>query len=235
MIQRVHQDWLLTPHRLAIHEPTATAVIADVHLGYREARQQAGDAVPLLGMRTQLEALRKAREQYSFQHLFVAGDLFERSVQSDLLVQWLAALADWQIEFAGLVPGNHDRDWESFTERIAIFPDGVSLGGWRVVHGDQPSEHAALVLGHWHPVIEHAGRRSPCYLVGPNRLVLPAFSGDAGGLAVHCQQGWRDCQCLAISGNFVVEAHASAAKNPRQRLRGFRGKIDRAGSAVRYQ
>ena len=42
----VHEDWLLTPYRAAIHLPTATAVIADLHLGYDQVRQRGGEAVP---------------------------------------------------------------------------------------------------------------------------------------------------------------------------------------------
>ena len=36
---RVFTDWELTPDRAAVHLPTRTAVVADLHLGYAEARQ----------------------------------------------------------------------------------------------------------------------------------------------------------------------------------------------------
>ena len=39
-------NWLLTPERAAIHLPTATAVLADLHLGYNEVRCGTGEAVP---------------------------------------------------------------------------------------------------------------------------------------------------------------------------------------------
>ncbi len=35
---RVLDEWLLTPWRGAIHLPTATAVVADPHLGYDRVR-----------------------------------------------------------------------------------------------------------------------------------------------------------------------------------------------------
>ena len=44
---RVHEDWLLTAQRVAIHVPTRTAVLADLHLGYDAARQRRGEA-PIL-------------------------------------------------------------------------------------------------------------------------------------------------------------------------------------------
>ena len=38
----LHQDeWLLTPERVAVHLPTSTGVVADLHLGYEEARFEA--------------------------------------------------------------------------------------------------------------------------------------------------------------------------------------------------
>ena len=43
----LRHDWLLTPARVAIHTPTRTAVLADLHLGYAEARHRTGEAVPL--------------------------------------------------------------------------------------------------------------------------------------------------------------------------------------------
>ena len=42
----VHDEWLLTAQRAAVHLPTATAVIADLHLGYDQVRRRGGEAVP---------------------------------------------------------------------------------------------------------------------------------------------------------------------------------------------
>ena len=42
----VHDEWLLMPQRVAVHLPTATAVLSDLHLGYNEARRRDGEAVP---------------------------------------------------------------------------------------------------------------------------------------------------------------------------------------------
>ena len=209
MFVRVHSDWLLAPYRLAVHEPTATAVIADVHLGYCEARQQSGDAIPLRTIASQLAPLRRAKSRFRFDKLLVAGDLFERAVRSDLLDDFLAELAVLGIAFAGLVPGNHDRGWETFQERIPVFADGVQVGPWRVVHGDNVCNTDALVLGHWHPVVTHQNRRRPCYLVGPHRLVLPAFSADAAGVSVPRHPALRVLRRLAIIGNAVVEVQSS--------------------------
>jgi metallophosphoesterase superfamily enzyme len=218
MFVRVHHDWLLTPYRVAVHEPTATAVIADVHLGYCEARQQSGDAIPLRTVASQLAPLRRARTRFRFDKLLVAGDLFERAVQSDLLDAFLAELAALEITFAGLVPGNHDRGWEAFQERIPIFPGGVEVGASRVIHGDSVADAEQLVLGHWHPVIIHQDRRRPCYLVGPRRLVLPAYSTDAAGVSVTRQPALRGLRRFAIMGNTVgLSPHVGNVRSTRAR------------------
>jgi metallophosphoesterase superfamily enzyme len=201
---RIFQEWLLTPWRLAVHEPTATAVIADVHLGYREARQDAGDAVPLLPVREQLGPLAEARRQARFERLVVAGDLFESGVHPACLREFLHVLDELEIEWAGLVPGNHDRGWEALRGDMPVFPDGIQLGPWHVMHS-KPAERqrGQCVVGHWHPMTTLAGLRVPCYLAEPTLLVLPAFSADAAGLPAERQPQWRGMRVLAIDGDRV--------------------------------
>jgi uncharacterized protein len=205
MTTRVHEDWLLTPYRLAVHEPTATAVIADVHLGYREARQESGEAVPLLSVAAQLAPLSRARRRYRFRELVVAGDLFERSVRNDLLEQFLVELERMGIRFAGFIPGNHDRGWESLQERVAVFPEGIMLGKWTTVHGNESPGAGHVVMGHWHAATHHAGGRRPCYLVGPRCLILPAFSKDAAGQSGEPAIGGSALRRFVISDGRVIE------------------------------
>jgi metallophosphoesterase superfamily enzyme len=200
----VLQDWLLTPYRLAIHQPTSTAVVADVHLGYREARRHTGEAVPLLGMCEQLAPIRRARRRLAFDKLLVAGDLFERGVRPDLLEAFLADLHSAGIEFAGLIPGNHDRGWEAVQQSIRLFPEGTTLGDWTIVHGDGDCPRGPSVCGHWHPVLAYAGRRVACYLVGRQQLVLPAYSADAAGEIVADQARWRGWQRYGILAESVA-------------------------------
>lgn len=204
-----HDDWILTAHRLAIHVPTATAVVADVHLGYREARQDSGEAIPLLDVATQLAPIRRALRQFTFDKLLIAGDLFERHVRLDLLERFLHELTTIRVAFAGLVVGNHDRGWSDFRDRMPIFPTGFELGRWRVVHGNAIESEERLVLGHWHPVVRHRGQRVPCYLIGPHRLVLPAFSVDAAGQSIARLAAWRDLQPIRILGSNLVTNIAS--------------------------
>src|SRR5690349_12356592 len=74
---RVFTDWLLTPERAAVHVPTATAVVADLHLGYDQARRHGGEAVPTFGLEEIVADLSKLVERSGFRRLVVAGDLCE--------------------------------------------------------------------------------------------------------------------------------------------------------------
>jgi hypothetical protein len=40
------------------------------------------------------------------------------------------------------------------------------------------------MFGHFHPTFRVAGIHAPCFLVGPEMIVLPAFSFNAAGLNV---------------------------------------------------
>ncbi|MCS7045815.1 MAG: metallophosphoesterase [Gemmataceae bacterium] len=207
----VLNEWLLTPFRLAVHLPTATAVIADVHLGYREARRAAGDAVPVRPIGEQLLPVRQARREYPFRRLAVAGDLFERRAQTGWFHEFLEELAALEVTFAGLVPGNHDRGWQKLAALGPMLPDGLLLGNWRVVHGDVDLQVSpCVVMGHWHPVARHAGRRVRCYVVGPQLLVLPAFSEDAAGGDVTRSPRWRSSHWYAIIDNDVRRLNQSS-------------------------
>lgn len=226
MTLRVHDDWLLTPYRLAVHEPTATAVIADVHLGYREARRQTGDAVPLLDVSAQLAPLRLARRRLSFDKLIVAGDLFEGGARQDLFDEFVRELRALSITLTGFVPGNHDRGWESLTHAVACDPCGLIVGRWRIVHDDTndpagASRSEKLIAGHWHPALRHQGGRVPCYLAGPHKLVLPAFSADAAGWCIMDEPSCRGLQRFGIIKGRVINCGGGprsprrATKNPR--------------------
>src|ERR1022692_3360829 len=89
----VHNEWLLTPARIAVHLPTATAVLADLPLGYNEARRRDGEAVPPADLTLLLAPLRQVLFNQTIRRVVIAGDLFEAGVNADLA----AELASWLI------------------------------------------------------------------------------------------------------------------------------------------
>jgi metallophosphoesterase superfamily enzyme len=202
---RVHGDWLLTRWRLALHEPTATAVIADLHLGYSQARRDRGDAVPLPDPRAGLLPLRQAHEHLAFRRLVVAGDLFEGKFLAEDYNAFAGVLETLGVEWLGLVPGNHDRGVKGQADHMPIWPGGYPLGAWRVLHGDREIGPGPCVCGHWHPCVRYLRRKVPCYLVAEGHMVLPAFSRDVAGVVAGPDPRWEGFGRLAIVGGRVVE------------------------------
>jgi putative SbcD/Mre11-related phosphoesterase len=203
---RFSDDWLLLPQRLALHEPSATAVLADVHLGYSAARQRQGDAIPCRSVAEELAPLARAAQTHAITALVVAGDLFERGYDESLCRQFLDVLAGLRIDLAGLVPGNHDRGIDRASIPLPLCPDGFAVAGWRIVHGDQPLDGPRRIMGHWHPAVRQRGRKLPCFLARGDCLVLPAFSLDAAGVDVRRDPRWSGWNCLAVSGDRVMRA-----------------------------
>lgn len=221
---RFATEWILTPYRLAVHGATRTAVIADPHLGYNDARRRAGDAVPDISLDEQLGPLTRACAALELSGLVVAGDLCEARLEADLIDRFLDFLAERRVALRAIVPGNHDRGWSDFQGQLPFFPDGYRLGAWNVVHGDGPLSAGPIVMGHVHPAWRQDQHLRACYLAGPNQLVLPAFSRDAAGGAVNHSVRWAGYQALSIDADRVVDrGTVRANKNPRRgRLRGFR-------------
>lgn len=199
---RIHEEWLLTPQRIAIHEPTQTAVIADLHLGYVEARRYSGDAIPLVQLDAILKPLGEAIAESGAKRLVIAGDLFEKMYVASLWHELLGWLQARDVVLTAVVPGNHDRAWN---EPAPLHPDGFTLGRWLIVHGHVPSPGKRLVMGHWHPAMHYLGSLSPCYLVGDKELVLPAYSQDAAGVNVWPIARWQGYRCLVIDKDRVVD------------------------------
>jgi putative SbcD/Mre11-related phosphoesterase len=204
---RVLGDWLLAPERVAVHLPSATAVVADLHLGYDEARRRSAEAVPVRPLDELLGPLAAALARSGVRRLVVAGDLLEDSRCQTVWQGFRAWLEQHMTELVALVRGNHDRDLESEEgeeEEGESLP--ARLGAWTVVHGDGRRPDGPVVQGHEHPCVRYANRVSaPCFLYTAGHLVLPAYSPDAAGVNVVGVRRWRDYRCGVIVGDRVLD------------------------------
>ncbi|HZZ77046.1 MAG TPA: metallophosphoesterase [Gemmataceae bacterium] len=210
---RWSEDWLLLPQRFALHVPSATAVLADIHLGYTAARQRLGDAIPSRSVDDEMQPLTQAAAMHDIRALVVAGDLFERRFEPDLWQRWLDLLARLEIWVAGVVPGNHDRGIEAIGSDL-LHPAGYALAGWQIVHGDTSTRQARTISGHWHPALRHPRRKVPCFLARGQHLVLPAFSLDAAGMDVDAEPRWRAWQRIAVESIKLRESVTSLPEAP---------------------
>jgi metallophosphoesterase superfamily enzyme len=218
---RVHAEWLLTAERVAVHLPTATAVVADLHLGYAEVRRRTGEAVPTVRLAETLAPLRTVLARQRCARLVIAGDLFEAGWCPRFGAELHAWLEQAGVELAGVVPGNHDRGLAEGV--LPVCPGGVELGDWRVLHGDGDLPAGRLVCGHFHPWLRWGPVSSPCYLVGPSSIVLPAFSADARGASVRRVPGWRRHRCCAVAGDEVLDLGTLGTLDKRSRSQPGRG------------
>ena len=185
------EDWQLTPEGAVIHAGERTVVIADVHLGYEWARAAAGDCVFAHSLEETVARLSGVLCRAPVSRLVVAGDLVESCrpcprTCADVrrLSAWLAARG----VTLTVLEGNHDRSpFPSSRERsprVSPLPPTCSVGGWTIGHGDWPIAGPRTISGHHHPVFRYEGTASPCFLIGPGRIVLPAFTSNAAGCDV---------------------------------------------------
>jgi hypothetical protein len=203
---RVLGEWLLCPARLAVHLPTATAVVADLHLGYDRVRRRGGEAVPARTVAEELRSLREALAAQGVRRLALAGDLLEdgRCQREEVMAELLAWLATAGVELVGVVPGNHDRGLGD--SALPLYPGGLDLGGWQIVHGDGERPGGAVVQGHEHPYLRwRPGVEGACFLVAEGHLVLPAYSADAAGVNVLGDRRWLRHHCCVIAGEKVLD------------------------------
>jgi len=173
----VNKQWLLTPERALVHLATATAIVADMHLGYCEARQGAGEAVPVAEFDDTLAIFELLKSRHRILRVVVAGDLVENRSGLEVASRLHFCLRDMDIELT-VVPGNHDRGLETFCLPVQ---ERVTVGGWRIVHGSGPLPRGRVIVGHYHPALPLDGRHLPCFLIGRRHMILPAFSQDATG------------------------------------------------------
>lgn len=223
---RVLHEWLLTAERVAVHLPTRTAVVADLHLGYAEARRRRGDAVPAESVPELLEPLRRVKRQHAIRNLIVAGDLLEDGDCHEALTAFLHWLDQNNMDRIVVVPGNHDRGLELLPaahSRLALHPQGVLLGDWRIMHDEGALPDAPIVHGHDHPCLRWSPKsrtlrprftrsrsapcaiEAPCYLIGPQRLILPAFSQEAAGVNILSIRRWRGLHCRVIADDRLLD------------------------------
>jgi putative SbcD/Mre11-related phosphoesterase len=198
-------SWQLAPEGAAIHREERTAVIADVHLGYEWARGSAGDCVPAHSLRETLARLEHLFAGQPIARLVVAGDLVESPRPCPRTAADLRRLRDW-LERLGvsltILDGNHDRSLS--------LPATCTIGGWTIGHGHRPLPGDRTISGHFHPAVRIAGSSTPCFLTGPGRIILPAFSPNAAGLDVvtaRVPPEWLEAplRCIASSGDNLLD------------------------------
>jgi putative SbcD/Mre11-related phosphoesterase len=202
-------DWWLAPEGAAVHPGEATAVVADVHLGYEWARARGGDCVPAHSLAETRARLARLFTRCDVTRLVVAGDLVESRRFCRRTARDVVALTGWlSNQGVSLVwlAGNHD------PPRRPALPTMLDVAGWTVAHGHRPLDAPRTVTGHHHPVLRASGLSAPCFLVSETSIVLPAFSPNAAGAGLSTLDasltrlaGASAPRCVASSGGELLD------------------------------
>jgi uncharacterized protein len=192
--------------RRAVWLPAArTLVVADTHLGYAWAQRTRGQLLPVGAPDDTVARLAELRAEYRPARLVILGDVVHAAVAVEPL---RAALGELVARLAGetelaLCLGNHDRRLERRLAEwglpLRTVPE-LTVGPWRLLHGDvwppipaaavaAGAEPPRVLLGHEHPCLVlgdgvASRARVPCFVVGAQGVILPAFSQWAAGSAL---------------------------------------------------
>jgi DNA ligase-associated metallophosphoesterase len=193
---RTHGQEVVLHAERALELPEARVlIVADVHWGKATALRALGVPVPRGGTADDLRRLDVVLAQTRARELLILGDLVHSHHGWDerALAPVLAWRARWPTLVITLVRGNHDRHAGDPPTALDVHcVDGpCERYGVQLVHEPQQSDCAGLQLcGHLHPTTRLTGRggdrvRLPCFVLGTQRLILPAFSSFTGAGAWH--------------------------------------------------
>jgi putative SbcD/Mre11-related phosphoesterase len=211
------EGWQFTPEGAAVHCGERTAVIADVHLGYEWARGSSGDCVVEHSLHETLTRLQSVFERMTLSRLIVAGDLLESHRPCQRTTEDLRRLTAWLADRGVnllVLEGNHDvsgyRSVKTASRASNPLPRACTIAGWTIAHGHRRLTGPNRISGHHHPVFRFRGNSARCFLVGPGRIVLPAFSSDAAGCDVVSAAVPREwlagsLHCLVSTGDDMLD------------------------------
>ena len=208
------QRLLLLAQRAAFRPEPGILLIADAHVGKAHSFRRLGVPVPAGITADMLATLSALIRSTAAQRLVFLGDLLH-SARSRSPATW-AAVADWrqghaQVEMT-LVRGNHDRhagdpppEW-----RIDAVDEPLRCGPLALAHHPDPVAGAYVLAGHVHPAAVLGGRahdrlRLPCFHLGPEVGVLPAFGGFTG---MHVLPRGPSDRVFVIAGDSVRALHS---------------------------
>jgi hypothetical protein len=199
----------LRPER-ALHWPEGGVLaVADLHWGKPESFHQHGIPLPSGVLEDDLARLSAALRATGARRLLLVGDLIHslRGLTPEVVGRVAAWRAGHDVEMV-LVRGNHDRHLDALPPawRMELVAPHEDLGPFRFTHHPEPSRGRYVWAGHLHPTVRLSSGadrlRLPCFHLGPEVGVLPAFSAFTGGLDIRPHAGER---LFAIADDAVVE------------------------------
>lgn len=202
----------LLPERALFWPRTATLIVADLHWGKGATFRAAGIPIPMGSTRDDLARLDTALLRTAADRLVVLGDLFHARA-GRIATRTLAELRHWRGLRAGLeimlVRGNHDRHAGDPPDDLVIncINAPALVPPFILRHEPAVAPHGYTLAGHVHPGIVLCGRalqreRLPCFLLGAQVALLPAFGSFTGLGMVEPGPGDR---AFVVGGEDVIE------------------------------
>lgn len=201
---------LMTERAVLLAEP-GVLLVADTHFGKTETLRRKGVPVPPGPRQEAMHRLRSAAARSGALRIVVLGDLLHAPtgitarLERDLRTLRDELPAGVTLE---LVPGNHDQKLRG--TRLAELCDRVDIRLLDAAVRIEPLERPLLLVhdpdesadpggfrigGHLHPAVVLRGGgdavKLPAAVVGPDRLVLPAFSSFVAGVSTRPSAGER--------------------------------------------
>ena len=184
--------WLLADK--AVYWPSKRCLlIADVHFGKASAYRSLGQPVPQGTTGANLERLDRLLSGYPCDQVIFLGDFLHGP--GSHASGTLSALRAWRERHSGLVMtlirGNHDKRAGDppLDLGIEVVPEPMLMGPFALQHEPDPHPSHHVLAGHVHPVYRLRGKgrqslRLPCFQIGTQVSLLPAFGAFTGGHAV---------------------------------------------------
>ena len=194
------EDAVLHPSGALFLPSHHALLVADAHFGKAVSFRKLGVPVPEATTTATLDSLTAAVTRTGAREVVFLGD-FLHSARSHAR-QTLDALHDWRERHADLrltlIRGNHDARAGDppASLLVRVLDEPFRLGPFALCHHPHPVAGAYVLAGHWHPCISVAGRaferlRLPCYWLGDEVGVLPAFGSFTGMHRIDVRPGDR--------------------------------------------
>lgn len=179
----VQNEVLILSALRAIYWPRKkTLILADMHLGKTGYFRSKGIPIPSTVLADDLQRLSLLIDTYQPEVIVVAGDMFHHDYNTDI-----GYFHTWRQQYPAvafvLVPGNHDKllniDYQALD--IKLTDKKHWLEPFTIIHEPGKEIDTFMISGHIHPGYAIAGRarqtlRLPCFIIGQQQIILPAFS-----------------------------------------------------------
>jgi len=204
-------DFILCPEKALYWPAKKRLFVGDTHFGKAASFWKMGIPVPGNNTEEDCDRLGKLVQQTEAEALVFLGDFLHAQVSKnetvrDTLLQWRKNFPELKLH---LVRGNHDlHSGDPWPElEIQCHPDPWEMEDFDCRHIPIEQKSRPYLAGHTHPSYRLHSRSmnsisSPCFVVSPEKIILPAFGSFTGTMKVNKTDGET---IYVTDGNEVIK------------------------------